>query len=160
MRPTSIRLLTIVIVVGAALGWAVTVVVQGWTGRSVPVPLLAGSSLWLLGIALGIWGLVIRPRLQARIDPRAHPGVLPLPVLVAARVAAIAMAASRVGAAVAGFYAGVAIATVTDGLTSPAATRSLWSALLAASGGAVTCLAAVRLERACLLPSGADDEDR
>lgn len=160
MKPTSLRLLATLAMVGLALGWAVAVIISGWSGRAVPIPVLAGSALWLLAIALFVWGAVIRPRLRAQIDPASHPGVAPLPVLVAARVAAIAMAAARVGAFVTGVYAGLAAATVADGLSTPASLQSFWASLLAAAGAAATSVAAVRLERSCLLPSGVDKDDQ
>ena len=160
MKPTSAALIAALVIVGATVGWALSVVIDGWTGRSLPVPVLAGSALWLLGIALIVWGWVIRPRLQANVDPSSQPGVNPLPVLVAARVAAIAMAATRMGALVAGLYAGITVATVASGVSTPAAQQTLWSALLAASGAAVVAGAGFRLERWCLLPHGNDDESR
>jgi hypothetical protein len=159
VKPTSTRLLVILAILGAAGGWALVVIIQGWSGRALPVPVLAGSALWLLGIAFIIWGSVVGPRLRARIDPMVHPGVEPLPGLVAARVAAIAMAASRVGAFVCGIYAGLALATVAGGLSTPASAQAFWASLLAASGSALTCVAAIRLERSCLLPSNVQNED-
>ncbi len=160
MKPSSPALVGTLVVVGAALGWALSVVVDGWTGRSLPVPVLAGSALWLLGIALIVWGWVIHPRLRANVDPRGNPGIAPLPVLVAARVAAIAMAATRMGALIAGLYAGVAIATVASGISTPASQQTLWSTLVAFSGAAVVAGAGLRLERWCLLPHGNDHDDR
>lgn len=160
MRPTSTRLVLTLVVLGAAVGWGLSLIVQGWSGRSVPVPILAGSALWLLAIALAVWGTVIKPRLGARVRPDRYPGVQPLPVLVAARVAAIAMAATRMGAVVAGLYGGVCGATLAAGLSTPAAQQTLIASLLGATGAAATSIAAVRLERACLLPHGNDDIDR
>ncbi|MGA1146226.1 MAG: DUF3180 domain-containing protein [Candidatus Nanopelagicales bacterium] len=159
MRPTHPPLIAMLVLIGAAVGWGLFVVIDGWTGRSLPVPVLAGAALWLLGIALIVWGSVIRPRLRANIDRRKSPGVDPLPVLAAARVAAVAMAASRVGALIAGLYAGITIATVASGLTTPATQQTLWAAVLAASGAAVVSGAGLRLERWCLLPDGDDEGD-
>lgn len=157
MKPTSPRLVIILITIGATVGWGLSIVVDGWTGRALPVPVLAGAALWLLGIALVVWGWIIRPRLQAATDPSRNPGVEPLPVLMAARVAAIAMAASRTGSVIAGLYSGIAIATLASGLTTPATQQTLWSAVLAASGSAVVAGAGLRLERSCLLGGGEDD---
>ena len=112
-----------------------------------------------MAIAFVIWGAVLRPRLEARIDPTSRPGIDPLPGLVAARVAAMAMAACRVCAAVAGVYFGIAIATVAGGLATPAASQAFWASVLAASGSGVASAASLRLERSCLLPSGADNDD-
>lgn len=160
MRPTTSRLVVTLAVLGAAAGWGLSLIVQGWTGRSVPVPILAGSALWLLAIALLAWGMVIKPRLGARVHPDRHPGVQPLPVLVAARVAAISLAATRMGALVAGLYGGVAGATLAGGMSTPASQQTLLAALLAATGAAATSIAALRLERWCLVPHGNDDSDR
>lgn len=160
MKPSSPALIVTLVVVGATAGWALSVVIDGWTGRSLPVPVLAGSALWLLGIALVVWGWVIHPRLQANVDRSRHPGVDPLPVLVAARVAAIAMAATRVGALVSGLYAGVVVATIATGLATPASQQTLWSSILATTGAAVVAAAGIRLERWCLLPQDSDDADR
>ncbi len=160
MKPSRPPLIVTLVVVGAAVGWGAAVIVDGWTGRSLQVPVLAGSALWLLGIALIVWGWVIRPRLQAHVDPLRFPGIDPMPVLVAARVAAIAMAATRVGALVAGLYIGIAIAAIASGLSTPATQQTLWSALLAGSGSVVVAGAGFRLERWCLLPADTDDTDR
>lgn len=156
MKPTSVRLLLVLLVLGAAFGWGLATVVAGWTGRSLPLPVLAGSALWLLAIALVAWGSFIRPRVRARGEE--VPTADPLPSLMAARVAVLTMAAARMGVVVAGFYLGVVIATVADGLSTPAAEQALWSGLLAASGAAATCAAGLWIERACLLPTGHDED--
>jgi hypothetical protein len=76
--------------------------------------------------------------------------------LVAARSAALSMAASRTGAVVAGFYAGVAIALAPMWDVPYVRERILVS--LAAVGGAVlVVLAALWLERVCRLPPQDDD---
>ncbi|NDH13790.1 MAG: DUF3180 family protein [Actinobacteria bacterium] len=134
-------------------------IVGGFAERMRFSSMLTFSALWLLAIAFVIWGAVLRPRLEARIDPTTRPGIDPLPGLVAARVAAMAMAACRVCAAVAGVYSGIAIATVAGGLATPAASQAFWASVLAASGSGVASAASLRLERSCLLPSGADNDD-
>ena len=155
MKATTIRLLVTLVVVGAALGWAAATVVVGWSGRSLSVPVLAGASLWLLAVSLFVWGRIVRPRLQARY--RSDIQAEPLPVLVAARVAALAVAASRTGALVSGVYLGILTFTVARGVNTPAAVQTLWSALMAAGGAGATCLVAMWIERACLIPLGDDD---
>ncbi|MCH1402867.1 MAG: hypothetical protein L7U50_01025, partial [Candidatus Nanopelagicales bacterium] len=75
MKPTSARLLLAVTICGAVGGWSLVVIVEGLTGRALAVPVLAGSALWLLAIAFVIWGAVLRPRLEARIDPTTRPGI-------------------------------------------------------------------------------------
>lgn len=157
MKPTGIRLIVVLVVIGTTVGWALATIVGGWTGRSLPLPTLAGSALWLLAIALGAWGWFVRPRVRARSE--RFPQAEPLPVLAAARVAVLTMAAARMGAAVAGFYFGVMIATIAEGLSTPAAAQAFWSALLATTGAAATCAVALWIERACVLPTGRDDDE-
>lgn len=157
MKPTSARLIAILLAVGLAGGWALGTVVAGWTGRSLPLPVLAGAALWLLAIALFAWGSFVRPRVSARNNP--SPIADPMPALQAARIAVLSMAASRMGAVVAGIYLGVVFATVSEGLSTPAASQAFWSGLLATSGALATCATALWIERACVLPTGDDDED-
>jgi len=157
MKPTSIRLLIVLVVIGAALGWALAIIVSGWTGRSLPLPALAGSALWLMGIALFAWGWFVRPRVSARNEKM--PQAEPMPALMAARIAVLTMAASRMGAVVAGIYLGTVIATVAEGMSTPAAQQAIWSGMLAATGAAATCAAALWIERACLLPDSPDDDE-
>jgi len=134
-------------VIAAALGWGVVLIVDSWTGRLVPVPWLASAALWLFAAAVAYWAFASRPRLQGR------PGAKPMEGLVAARSAALAMAASRIGALVAGFYAGVAV-----GIAPHADTVSggqiIWAAVAASLGAVALVVAALWLEHVCRLPVG------
>lgn len=152
MKPTRIPLLVAIAIVGVAVGWGLVEIVTGQTGRAVPVPLLAGTAIWLLAIALAAWTWFLRPRL------RKEPGSIPVPPLAAARTAAFAMAASRTGAVVAGIYAGIAVATV-SALATPAGASAFTSALLASTGSIVLAAAALWLEALCRLPENDEDDD-
>lgn len=145
MTPTRIRTLVGIALICAAAGWGLTTILASAAGRVVPVPWLAAATLWILTVALGLWTVLSRPRL------RRTPGARPMPPLVAARTAALAMAASRVGALVGGFYAGVAIG-VLPMREVPAGAGALWPALVAALGGIVLAAIALWLERMCRLP--------
>jgi hypothetical protein len=153
MKPTRLRLLVAVAVIAAAVGWGFVQVVDAWFGRIVPVPWLAAGALWLLAGAVAYWAWSSRPRLQHR------PGAKPMPPLVAARTAALAMAASRIGALVLGFYAGVAVAMASHTVT-PSGRQAFWAASLAAAGAGVLVAAALWLERLCRLPIGPPDDPR
>ena len=76
----------------------------------------------------------------------------------AARTAALAMAASRTGAVVAGIYAGIAAATV-NSLSTPAGLSAFSSAVLASTGSVVLAAAALWLEGLCRLPEDDKDDD-
>lgn len=149
MKPTRIPFLIAIAVIGVAVGWGLVEIVSGQTGRSIPVPLLAGTAIWLLAIALAAWTFFLRPRL------RKDPGSIPVPPIAAARTAAFAMAASRTGAVVAGIYTGIAVATVTA-LATPAGASAFSSAVLAGTGSIVLAGAALWLEGLCRIPE--DDE--
>lgn len=79
-----------------------------------------------------------------------------MPPLVAARTAALAMAASRIGSLVAGFYAGVAVGIVPS-LGTPTGSQTFWSAGLASLGALALVAAALWLEHVCRLPIGPPD---
>jgi hypothetical protein len=150
MKPTRIRLLLAIAAVLAAIGWGVTRLVDAYAGRSLPVPWTAPAVMVVLAIALALWARGTRDRLARK------PGTKRIEPLVAARSAALAMAASRTGAVVGGFYAGVAIALAPMWDVPYVRERILVS--LAALGGAVlVVLAALWLERVCRLPPE-DDE--
>jgi len=150
MGVTRIRLLVVLAAIAAVVGYAVLTVVVGQSGRVIQVPWLAAVTVWVLAVALAIWALLSRPRLQRK------PGTKPLPPLMAARTAALAMAASRAGSLVAGFYAGVAVATLSHRET-PAGLSTLWASAASAVGALALVAAALWLEYLCRLPL---DDDR
>jgi len=156
MRPTRLRVLAAIAAVAAAIGWGVTRLVDAFAGRSLPVPWTAPAVMVVLAVALALWARGTRDRLARK------PGTKRMEPLVAARSAALAMAASRTGAVVAGFYTGVAI-----GLASmwdvPYVRERIIVSLAAVGGAALVVLAALWLERVCRLPprdrDGTDSDD-
>lgn len=153
MHPTRARLLLGIAVVCGAIGWGLVQVVAAWMGRLVPVPWLAAAALWLVAAALAWWTLQARPRLQGRADAK------PIEPVVAARSAALALAASRIGAVMAGFYAGVAIGMV-GSVSTPSGAQTFWASTAAAVGAVGLTAAALWLEQSCRLPMGRDDDRR
>jgi len=153
MHPTRIRLLVGIGVVCTALGWGLVQVVASWFGRLLPVPWLAAAALWLLAGALAYWTVQARPRLQGRV------GTKPMEPIVAARSAALAMAASRIGALMSGFYAGVAIG-MAGRLGTPSGAQAFWSSALASVGALGMVAAALWLEHSCRVPLDRDDDRR
>lgn len=153
MQPTRIRLLVGIAVMLAALGWGLVEVVSAWSGRLLPVPWLAAASLWIIAAALAYWTYLIRARLQGR------PDVKPIEPIVAARSAALAMAGSRIGALMMGFYVGVAIG-MAGRLTTPSGAAAFWASTAAAVGALLLVVAAMWLEHSCRIPLGRDDDGR
>ena len=158
MRPTRVRMLLMLVVVTAALGWALAQVVSTLTGRALPVPWLASVTLLSLAVALLIWTLLCRPRLPRRtkLGERIRP-TNPLPPLVAARTAALAMAASRVGSIVGGLYLGILIGE-TSNASTVAGRSALLLAGLAAAGALAMAVVGVWLEAMCRLPQDPRDD--
>jgi len=150
MGTTRLRLLIALAVIAAVLGYAVVTIVAGRSGQVLQVPWLAAATLWVLALALLIWALLSRPRLQRK------PGAKPMPPLMAARTAALAMAASRAGALVTGFYGGVALASLPHRDT-PAGMTTTWASAASAVGALLLVAAALWLEYLCRLPL---DDDR
>ena len=151
MKPTRVWGLVAAAIVAAAVGWGVVQLVDAWAGRLVPVPWLAAAALWLVAGAILYWAFTSRPRLQRK------PGARPMPPLVAARTAALAMAASRIGAIVAGFYAGLAVGMIPS-IGTPSGSSTFWAASLASLGAVTLVIAALWLEHVCRLPIGPPDE--
>lgn len=152
MAPTRIRLLLTLALIAGAIGWGLMTISEGRSGRVVPVPWAAAATMWLLAIALGVWALLARPRLLR------HPGHRPLSPFVAARTAALAMAASRTGSLVAGFYLGMGLGALPSRTTSAGST-ALWAALACTVGSIALVVIALWLEHLCRLPSDGDDAE-
>jgi hypothetical protein len=145
VTPTRARLLVALVVLAAAVGWGAVRLVDAYAASSLPVPLTAPVVLFLLAGALALWTRGTRARLA-----RA-PGTKPMEPIVAARSAALAMAASRTGAIVAGFYLGVAIALVPS-WDIPYARQRVLVSLVAVLGAGLVVAAALWLERVCRVP--------
>ena len=150
MKPTHVGLLAAVAVVSAAVGWGLVQVVDARAGRLLPVPWLAAAALWLLAGAVAWWAVTSRPRLQRR------PGAKPMPPLVAARTAALAMA----GSASAPWSWGSTRASPQGWCRASAPRRvvqTFWAATLAAVGALGLVAASLWLEHLCRLPVGPSD---
>ena len=150
MKPTRITLLVAIAAIVAAVGWGLVRVVDSWAGRVLPLPWLAAAALWLVAAAVLYWAISSKPRLAR------EPGAKPMPPLVAARTAAMAMAASRAGAVMCGLYAGIAVGVVPL-MVVPSGISTFWAALIASIGALALTVAAMWLERMCRLPINPDD---
>jgi hypothetical protein len=146
---TTPKLLIGLAALAGAIGWGVGSFVMGQAGRIVPVPWLAPMTMGMLALGLLMWTLLSRPRLLH------HPGSQPMPPIVAARTAALAMAASRTGALIGGFYLGVLLSVVPRADTQTGLT-TLWAAGFTTAAAICLTVVAVWLERMCQLPAGDD----
>jgi hypothetical protein len=148
VTPTSLRLLVTLAVVSAVAGWVLADVVEELAGRGVPVPWTAPATLAILAVALAFWALGMRRRIrEGRVDP-----------FVAARTAALAMAASRTGAIATGVYTGFLIWFAGQWAVEASRDRGTASAA-AAVAGLLVVAAALWLERICRISDGRDEDD-
>lgn len=157
MEPTRARLLVALAVLAAAVGWAAVRLVDAYANRTLPVPWTMAIVMAMLALALALWARGTRARLARR------PGTRPMDPLVAARTAALALAGSRTGALVAGFYVGVGIALVPD-WSVPAVRDRVVVSLVTIVCALLLVAASLWLERICRLPpdeppAGASDDD-
>jgi hypothetical protein len=150
--PTRLRLLALIAIVCAAVAWSAAAVVDSVAGRYLPLPATASGAIWLLAVAVGMWGWIIRPRLLRR------PGHEPLPPIVAARTAALALAGSRVGAGVVGCYGGVALFLLPDRSVA-AAQSGLIVCGLTVVGAAALVAVSLWLEQMCRIPDDGESGD-
>jgi hypothetical protein len=156
LRPTRPRLLVALAVLAGAVGWAVARLVDTFANRTLPVPWTAPVVMAVLALTLALWARGTRARLAHK------PGTKPMDPLVAARSAALAMAASRTGAIVAGFYTGVAISLAPGWDVAGVRDRTL-VAVVTVGMAVLVILAGLWLERVCRLPDDqvprSDDDD-
>ena len=150
MQPTRISLLATLALLAGTAGWAIARLFDSFSERSLQVPLSAPVATFVLTIALFVWTVLSRPRLLRR------KGTKPMDPLLAARTAALAMAASRAGALVAGLYGGIALGLLPLWSTS-AGRDSVILGALTSGFGILLAAVAVWLERICRIKDGDDD---
>ena len=146
MKPTRARTLLLIIVLTAAVTWALLTVVYSklppltWTG--VPALLLAAAAeAWT--------GRDLRARIAGR------PGSKPAPPLFVARMVALAKASSLVAALLAGVSAGFIV--YLPGLLGASTPRSdMITASVAFGSSLVLLAAALYLEYCCRVPKSPD----
>jgi len=170
IKRTSIAWLIALALIGVAIGWVLVRIVDATVGRILGVPTLASLGLWALAIGVFLWAVISRPRLVhpddrgrgrrpgsspayvATGDPQAsrrgHPERMP--PLLAARTAALAMAASRTGAVIGGFYLGI-FAALVGVISTPSGSDSATASLIAVGACVVLVGSAIWLESMCRL---------
>ncbi|GAA5122098.1 DUF3180 domain-containing protein [Pseudonocardia adelaidensis] len=149
MTPTRPRDLFGVALVTAVV---VAILVRLSYGSLPPIPLLAGATLGVLGIAEAIGGNMLRARIRRR------PGTEPVQPLVAARAVLLAKASALAGAIMTGVWGGLLVHVLPlAGEVTAAGSDSLAGAVglvcaLGLVGGALW------LEHCCRTPDDPGDE--
>jgi len=160
MKPTRWVPLVTITAVALAVGWVLVDLVERIAGRILDVPWLAAVALWVLALGVLGWAVLSRGRLGHR--PTRGPATVGgdrddprMPPLVAARTAALALAASRTGALIGGFYLGIALGLL-GARDTPTGSGSLTAALASVLACGVLVGAALWLESLCRLRDGED----
>lgn len=115
------------------------------------VPWYTALALWLLAVCLLVWTVMFRQRMKP--ENRAHR----MHPIVAARTAALAMSASRVGGLLAGIYAGIMIYDFRNYSNSAAANQVIICALTFIPA-LLMMVVAMWLEKMCRLPQPPADQ--
>lgn len=157
MQPTTIGALSRVAVIAAGLAFAFFYWLSFTFDYLLPLSGTVAVALLILDSALAIWAFQLRNRLPKTSFNADGEVVLlrarnPLSSLLAARTAALALAASRTGAVLGGAYLGIAAMGALQWRVLAARELSIIAALtaLAALGLVVVGL---WLERLCRLPN-------
>lgn len=125
-----------------SFGWSTSRLWPTWFDQDLQVPPLAPITIFFVLLALTIWTLMVKARLnpdnkQLSLDP-----------IVAARTAALAMASSRVGSLVAGMYLGIFLMNFLQRDHGIVAQR-LFASGLTVVASALLVAVAIWLERMC-----------
>ena len=145
-------MLVVLAILAAAVGWSFAQLWPTFFGQGMPVSVGSAIAMILVFVSLLTWTLMTRTRLKpdAKVN-RLHP-------IVAARTAALAMSASRVGSLACGFYVGVLLANLAADYSSAGTDRIQISAVTAIAS-LLTAIVAVWLERICRLKEPPADSD-
>jgi Protein of unknown function (DUF3180) len=167
MKQTRWVPLVAITAIALAVGWVLVDVVERVSGRILGVPWLAAVALWVLALGVLGWTVLSRGRLGEK--PKAGPAPVMgapeaarragpdkrMPPLVAARTAALALAASRTGALIGGFYLGIALGLI-GVRDTPTGSASFAAAMASVIACVVLVGAALWLESLCRLRDGDD----
>jgi hypothetical protein len=156
MRPTRWVPLVAIAAIALAVGWVLVDLVERLAGRVLGVPWLAAVALWVLALGVLGWTVLSRGRLGGKPPPGPAAANAVgrsdrrMPPIVAARTAALALAASRTGALIGGFYLGIAFGLI-GVRDTPTGSASLTAALASVAACALLVGSALWLERMCHL---------
>jgi hypothetical protein len=148
MKPTKVSTLSLYLLAGAVVGFALPTIWLAVVGRAFPVPWSAITALVVVALAISFWAFEVKRRLQG------GRGTKRLSAEVAVRTSALALAASRTGALVCGVYLGVGLNFFQAGylqgsMAENLANDRIGASLAAAFAAGLLILAAIWLERIC-----------
>ncbi|PSL02423.1 uncharacterized protein DUF3180 [Haloactinopolyspora alba] len=152
MHKTTIASLVWAALVAVPIGWSIARVIDAWSGALPPVPWVLPFLLLFLGAGMFAGARAVRQWVGERRYDRS------IDALRVARAAALAKATGYFGAVVVGAYAGIGALALTMLHSPQGRDRSVLSAIVVGCAVVLT-VAAIRLERACLVPPSDSDEN-
>jgi hypothetical protein len=152
VRPTRVSTLLWVALAAIPLGWSIGRIVDAVSGTLPPIPWILPFLLVFLAVLLFVAAAAVRGWVNERRYDRR------LDALRIARLLALAKAAAVFGALVVGAYLGIAVLAL-GSLEVPAGRNRAVLAALVIAAGVVIVIAALRLERAGLVPPDDDTSD-
>jgi hypothetical protein len=118
-----------------------------------PLPLLAGSTLFVIAVVETVFAFSLRARIQRR------QGARPVQPLTAARAVVLAKASSVLGALMFGAWTGVLIFVLPVRDSFPAASNDLVAAVAGMIAAVALAAAALWLEHCCKTPEESSGKD-
>jgi hypothetical protein len=152
MKSTKISNLLFIFLIGLTVAYFGASIYENITSRLINIYLNTALAILLLDLALFFWSL----NFKKRLEPKSK--LMPVPALVAARTVALAMAASRTGALVAGFYLGVSLFFIPY-LDNPQISQRLTNSAISTLVSIWLLILGLRLERICQVPGYLDDDE-
>lgn len=152
MRPTRVSTLVWVALAAIPVGWSIAMVVDAVSGTLPPIPWILPLLLMFLAALMFVGAYAVRGWVeQRRFDRR-------LDALRVARLLALGKAAAMFGALVVGAYLGIGVLALGSLSVPVGRNRAVLSALVVLAG-VVVIIAALRLERAGLVPPDEDTSE-
>lgn len=156
VRATGPRQLFSLAIGSLLFGFVLVYAVRELLDYNLPVGSSSIIGIGLVDLALVAWIYAIKDRLPTLSKDEAGEVQMlrasnPLPSLVAARSAALALAASRTGALLSGFYFGIALSSLLN-FQVVAVQATFWNSLIAAAFSVILAGLGLWLERICTLP--------
>jgi 4-hydroxybenzoate polyprenyltransferase len=134
------------------VGWSVARVIDSVSGTLPPIPWILPLLLLFLAVLLFLGAYAVRGWVEERRYDRR------LNALRIARLSALGKAAAVFGGFVVGAYLGIGLLALGSLAVPAGRNRSVLAALVIVAG-VVIVVAALRLERACLVPPDEDTSD-
>ena len=156
MRPTSLRLLAQLGVVSFSATFVVLFSLNQLNSSLIPIGFNAVIGIGLVDVALLAWIYSVKDRLpkskqNADGEVQIIRSAMPLPNLVAARTAALALAASRSGAVLSGIYVASSLNAALN-FHVAVAQQTFWNSLVSSLLSLAMIWLGLWLERLCKLP--------